>query len=1078
MKVKKIVLGIILTLTLFMGMNITKVGAVTADTLVVHYHRYDDRESEFDMWLWTGDLEGATYDFNSSDSYGAVATIPLSGTDFNGVSSIGVLLKVGNWAEQDIGTDRFIDMTNPNSSGDVHVYLLQGETFISYVSSDTASCDRNSYIDPEECAQLIEVKLLDTYFNNSLDVVFNTSISVTSADIVVLKEGVPVTFTGFTSGVSGILDLNEAVDVTKKYEIQIDLGTEVVTNIIRVGDDYDSQVFQDAYNYDGTLGAIYSSTETTFKLWAPLSSEVELNLYTAGHTTTTRSDGDNTAEVHTMSYLEKGVWEVSIPGDLHGTYYTFNVVNSGEKVTDIQDPYSLSLGVNGLRSMVVNFDAINPTGWDSDSGVDGYTSPNDSIIYELHVRDLTSQAAWGGPSEYAKTYMGFTVTGTSYTNVNNGVTVSTGLAHLIELGITHVHLLPTYDQDNWNDERNMAFNWGYNPVNYNSPEGGYSTDPYDGSVRINEYQQMVMALHENGINIIQDVVYNHTGNGSGYSFNQVVPNYFYRLNSDGSYSNGTGVGNETASERYMVRKYIVDSVEMWATEYHIDGFRFDLMAVHDYETMNILDAKLELIDPDIFVYGEPWGGGTIALDYNLQAGKNNITNMPNISAFNDQFRDAIKGSTWDANGTGYVTDSDGIYDIMKGIEGSVNWGWGLTSTQSVNYVSAHDNLTLYDKLKAATGASGYTKEIDYQARLANSIVMFSQGIPFLHAGVDFLRTKGGDENSYDASDLVNQLSWVRKSMYEDSFEYYKGIIEIRKEYESFKMVSETDIESNLTFLYPTGNGMIGYNLTKNSEDILVYHNGGESINDISLPSGAWTLIADRDLAGLESLGTFTATYPIEKAETLVFIRGEYADVIASPIHEVELVLPEITNLFNSVYEGATFNLTSNTNIYEYTLDGTTFNTVSVPSTTVALVGLEAGTYNIQVKDSKDELSEVFVLTIREKIVVEVSCEDDPDQDKCIVDPVVCTDDQTLIDDVCVDIPVCTVDQTLIDNTCVDNVVCTTDQTLIDNECVDNEPEPEYFDNTGCFGSIGNNSIALISLASIGGVGLYFLRKKS
>jgi len=1060
MHIKKTILIVVLLLSSLLIININSVDAATASKLVVHYYRYDESIGDYDLWLWPNDGDGTDYAFNGTDSYGSFASIDLVGTNLDGANNIGILVKTSSW-EKDIDVDRYINMTNPNSNGEVHVYLLQGEEFISYVSNDSNSCDRDVFNDPLECAQVIEVKLLDTYFNDDLNIEFSASITVTSSDITVLKEGEPLDYTGFTSGSNGTLVLDEIVDISKRYELQINLGTETVTTIIRICSDYDSEIFQSAYNYDGSLGAIYGETETTFKLWAPVSSDVELNLYNAGHTTATRADGDDTAQVHQMTYLEKGVWEVVIEGDLHGMYYTFNVVNNGIKVSDIQDPYSLSMGLNGLRSMVVNFDDVKPEGWDNDSGIDGFTSPNNSIIYELHIRDLTSQDAWGGDVEYSKTYMGFTVLGTSFTNPTNGVTVSTGLDHLIELGITHVHLLPTYDQGNWNDERDMAFNWGYNPDNYNSPEGGYSTDPFDGSVRINEYQQMVMALHENGINVIQDVVYNHTGPGTYYSFNRIVPNYFYRLNSDGSFSNGTGVGNETASERYMVRKFIIDSVEMWATNYHIDGFRFDLMAVHDFDTMNLLESKLETIDPDIFVYGEPWGGGTIALDYDLQAGKNNIINMPNISAFNDKFRDAIKGSTFTASDEGYVTDSDGVYDIMKGIEGSINWNWGLTSTQSVNYVSAHDNLTLYDKLNEANGGLGYTKDIDYQARLSNSIVMFSQGIPFLHAGVDFLRTKGGDENSYDSSDTVNQLNWIRKSNYVDSFEYYKGIIEIRKTFESFKMVSKSEIEENLTFLYPTGNGMIGYNLTKNNEDILIYHNGGESINDITLPSGAWMLIADRDIAGLDSLGTFTATYPIEKAETLVFIRGEYVDVIESPIHEVVVTIPKITSLFNSIFEGGTFNLTSNTNIHEYTIDGNNFNLVSPPTNTVILEGLTPGIYYIQVRDDKGGISEVFTLTIKEKIVVEVSCDEDPNQEKCVIIQPECTDNQVLINDVCVDIPVCT-----------DN------QALIDNECIDNEiSEPDTDDSTGCFGSIGTRvSYALGLMAIIGGSTLFFIRR--
>ena len=366
-------------------------------------------------------------------------------------------------------------------------------------------------------------------------------------------------------------------------------------------------------------------------------------------------------------------------------------------------------------------------------------------------------------------------------------------------------------------------------------------------------------------------------------------------------------------------------------------------------------------------------------------------------------------------------------------------------------------------MNAANGGTGYTKEIDYQARLSNSIVMFSQGVPFLHAGVDFLRTKGGNENSYDASDTVNQLNWIRKSSYVDSFEYYKGIIKIRKTYESFKMVSESEIEENLTFIYPTGNGMIGYNLTKNNEDILIYHNGGESINDITLPSGAWMLIADRDFAGLDSLGTFTATYPIEKAETLVFVRGEYADVIESPIHEVVVTIPKITNLFSSIFEGGTFTLTSNTEIYEYTVNGNTFNNVNPPTNSITIEGFPAGIYSIQVKNSEGILSEIFTLIIKEKIVVEVSCDEDPSQEKCEVVPVICTDDQTLIDDTCVDI-----------------TVCTDDQSLINNECIDNEVpngEPDLNDSTGCFGSVGSRSLFVFGvMIMIGGPTLLFIRR--
>lgn len=989
MKNIKLGLLLILTLSIFIFSNVQTIFAGNADTLVVHYHRYDDREDEFELWLWAGALEGNSYSFNGTDSYGVTATVDISSTNLDGYNSVGVIVRsIGGWTERDGEIDRFIDMTNPNGNGEVHVYLLQTEDFISYVLEDTPSCNRDVFNDPYNCAQVIGVRLLDAYFNNSLDVYFMTSVVVDSSDITILKEGVSVSFTGFSSGTSGTLTIIGGVDVSKKYEISIDLGTEIVTNIIRFGDDYDSVVFNNAYNYNGELGFLYSSTETTFKLWAPVSSEVELNLYSAGHSVASRVDGvDNPYLTIPMVYLEKGVWEVTVLGDLHGVYYTYNVTNSGSKVSDIPDPYGQTFGLNGKRAMVIDFDQINPIGWDIDTGINGYTNINDSIIYELHVRDLTTQDSWGGPSEYSGTYMGFTVSGTTFTNPYNDITVTTGLDHLVELGITHVHLLPTYDQDSWNDENNFVFNWGYNPEHYNSPEGGYSTNPFDGSVRVNEYKQMVMALHDNGINVILDVVYNHTGNGSAYCFNKIVPDYFFRLNPDGSYSNGSGVGNETASERYMVSKYIVDSVKMWAEEYHIDGFRFDLMAIHDVATMNTLASELELIDEDIFVYGEPWGGGTIALDYNLQAGKNNLTNMPLISAFNDGFRDAIKGSTWDANGAGYVTNSAGIAGVKYGISGSDNWG--LTSSQTINYVSAHDNLTLYDKLLATNSASGYTEEVDYQARLANSIVMFSQGVPFLHAGVDFLRTKGGNHNSYDASDLVNQLNWVRKSTNIESFEYYKGIIEIRKAYESFKMTDESDIAANLTFLNPEGYGMIGYNLTKNNEDILVYHNGGKYTNDVSLPAGAWMLISDQDKAGLVSLGTFAVRYPIEKAETLVFVKGHVEDIIDSPFHS-----PEITNIIGVMFEGGEFVLGSNTEIAEYQINNGEYIVLDTPSTFVKISDLVVGDYEFRVKDIYGGISDIFSLTVLENTTTELTCEEDPTQDKCQVDPLTCEEDPT------------------------------------------------------------------------------------
>ncbi|MGD9909583.1 MAG: hypothetical protein AB7U79_03140, partial [Candidatus Izemoplasmatales bacterium] len=365
---------------------------------------------------------------------------------------------------------------------------------------------------------------------------------------------------------------------------------------------------------------------------------------------------------------------------------------------------------------------------------------------------------------------------------------------------------------------------------------------------------------------------------------------------------------------------------------------------------------LENLDPDIFVYGEPWGGGTIGLDYNLQAGKNNLDNMPLIAAFNDSFRNTIKGSP-DGSDAGYITNGYNIYDIMKGLKGSIAWDMGVTSSQSVNYVSAHDNLTLYDKLKLVNGSSVYTEEIDYQARLANSIVLLSQGIPFLQSGVDFLRTKGGDSNSYQSSDSVNQLNWVRKSNYVESFEYYKGMIAIRKAFDSFKMVTATDINNNISFLYPDGFGLIGMHLTKNGEDIYVYFNSGASENEITLPSGAWKLLANQQVANVEGIATYAGTYPINKAETLIFVPGNPEDVTTTPAR-----VPVITNTIAAMFEGRDFTVTSSTDIYAYSIDNAPF--IYVGATKSLNIGqLSVGVHTIVIKNSAGLSSSPFTLTI-------------------------------------------------------------------------------------------------------------------
>ncbi len=1053
MKLKQLLIILLTTILFLFSFDVTNVKAQDASKLVIHYHRYAADYDDWSIWLWQDGREGVEVQFDATDEYGAVATFDLVSNGFNPSVNVGIIIaQIPEWTK-DIEADRYLDISQPNAYGEVHAYLLEGEPFISYVSDDQVGCNHD-VPNPFLCAQTLATGLLDAYFDTSLTLHVLSTEVLNVGDINVYENGILVGFTGSTLGSELLLTLDNGVDVTSIYEIEILQDGGSIQSIVRVDADYDSSLFASAYHYDGPLGMEWTETSTTLRVWAPLSSKVQVNLYEVGHTSSVREDGvDTPAQVVDLTYQGKGVWSVTLLGNFDGWYYTFNVKNGNTWVLDIQDPYGVSFGLNGARSMILDLSRTNPDGWESDSGVDGYQNPANAIIYELHVRDLTSESTWNGPEEYRGKYMGFTVEGTSYTNPISGVTVSTGLDHLKELGITHVHLLPTYDQD-WNDERNFQFNWGYNPQNYNSPEGGYATDPFDGAVRVNEFKQMVQALHSNGINVITDMVYNHTGPGSYFSFNRIVPDYMYRLNPDGSYSNGTGVGNETASERYMFRKFIKDSMVYWATEYHIDGFRFDLMAVHDYETMNEVAEAVEAINPNIFVYGEPWGGGTIALPYDMQAGKNNLWRMPLIAAFNDELRNTIKGSP-DGNDAGYVTSGEGIYTVMNGLSGGI---LGSTSTQSINYVTAHDNLTLYDKLKLVHSASGYTEEIDYEARLANSIILFSQGIPFLHSGVDFLRTKGGNSNSYDAPDIVNQLSWVRKSMYVDSFEYYKGLIEIRKHFDSFKMQDRSDISQHLTFLYPEGFGMIGMRLTKNGEDVLVYFNGGKQRNQVTLPEGAWTLLADRDEAGLTGLGTYSGAYPIEEAETLVFVPGDEADVIPSPTFA-----PEITNIFSVIFEGATFNLTSNTAIYAYSIDGFEYISVLTPSSSIQITNLTIGFHTIRIKNMYGQESDAFTLQVLPQDNV-IECDDGYHEEdgQCVADevePLVC--DGGFHEE---------------NGQCVENVVyCQEDYELIDGECVLKDVPEE---STGCFGAISLDQVITLTVMVVvaGGIIIIFRRR--
>lgn len=619
--------------------------------------------------------------------------------------------------------------------------------------------------------------------------------------------------------------------------------------------------FADYPVYAGTdLGLTYHSERSTFKLWAPTAQKVRLNFYEQGI-------AGNPTRTTVLQRTEQGVWAATFEEDLEGLYYAFQVQIDNAWLNEVPDPYAKAVGVNGLRGQVVNFEQTNPENWQKDKRPD-FENFTDLILYELHFRDLSIHPN-SGIQQKGK-YLGLTETGTS-----NSDGLSTGLDHIKELGVTHIHILPSYDHYSIDETQldKPQFNWGYDPQNYNVPEGSYASDPYDGSVRIKEFKQMVKTLHENGLSVILDVVYNHTGKTEEANFNQLVPGYYYRQNEDGSFSDASACGNETASERPMVRKFIIESVKHWVEEYHIDGFRFDLMGIHDVETMNQIASELHQIDPNLFIYGEGWTAGDSPLPEQERALKKHALRMPNVAVFSDDMRDGVKGHVFTPTDKGFASGKFDLKESVKfGIVGAtehpqvdyanINYSdapYANHPTQNINYISCHDNHTLWDRLTNSNPDDSEADRIKMH-QLANAIVLTSQGVPFLHAGVEFLRAKGGVENSFESPDAVNQIDWSRKTTYQSVFEYYKGLIALRKHYKAFRNPSSDFTRAHLRFLDISTAGVIAYTLNDLAEAdgttaLLVAFNANPTAQVIDLPdpNKKWTVILDESTMNLEGI---------------------------------------------------------------------------------------------------------------------------------------------------------------------------------------------------------------------------------
>jgi pullulanase len=626
--------------------------------------------------------------------------------------------------------------------------------------------------------------------------------------------------------------------------------------------------------YEGSdLGVFWTPEKTLIKIWAPTAKVVELRLFKDGSTS-------ETFHKTQLQAAGNGTWSTVLFGDYEGKFYTFRI-NDGEWLAEIPDIYARCVGVNGKRGMIFNPLKTNPKDWENDKYL-AIENPTDAVIYELHVRDFT--IAGNSGIENKGKFLGFTEE-----NTQSLRGAFTGLAHLKELGITHVHLLPVNDFYTVDEEKpEEKYNWGYDPLHFNAVEGSYSTNPADGTVRIKEFKKLVQALHLVGIGVIIDVVYNHTYFAKESVFNQTVPGYFYRQKPDGTFANASGCGNEMATERVMVRKYIVDSLKYWQQEFHLDGFRFDLMGIYDLETIKSIQSELKKLNPNILLYGEGWAADQSPMPEQNRAVKHNLSQLTGIAGFNDDFRDALKGNHGNKKSKGFVSGLELREEAVKfGIVGAVfhpqivydyvetsKNPWAGEPGQCINYVSCHDNYTLWDKLKMSC-PKATDDELRKMTKLAGALVLTSQGVPFLHSGVEFCRTKGGDGNSYKSPNSVNQIDWDRKTDFFDVFKYYRKLILLRKIHPAFRIPKADLIREHLSFCTEYKIGVVSYCIEGDAvgdlwERILLIFNANHSEIVIPLPEGNFRLIADGNEIDEKGIGS-TISGEVKVAGISMFI---------------------------------------------------------------------------------------------------------------------------------------------------------------------------------------------------------------
>lgn len=780
----KKIAGILLAFCMLLTSQSISVLADTADnaqsdklSITFHYSRSDGSYDKWSLWIWEDGKDGSEYAFDGKDDSGALATVTYK--DVNEDTKIGFLVKYGDWEKKDVEEDRYLDLTKA-VKGKLDVYLHAGESRIYYENIDEQHLGFVS-------ASWEEIDLV------SVKMRYRRQDTVDQNEVVIRQEDgtvVPASVESWEAKDGQIKAMFRTQTPMQPYTAYQCTAEGVEPLYIGYGKVYDSEEFNRDLVYDGDdLGVTFIDDKVQFCVWAPTAQQVTLCLY---------SDGQGGAAVKTQELTQtgNGAWKLTLSkAEALDRYYTYRVRVSGEE-NEVIDPYAKSCGTNGERGMVLDLSETDPDGFASDKAPET-ESDTDDVIYEMSVRDYTIDASSGVTN--AGKYLGLTETGTK-----NKEGDSTGLDYLKELGVAYVQIMPTQDFYGVDETDGSGYNWGYNPMNWNIPEGSYSTDAAHGEVRVNEYKKMVQSLHQAGIRVILDVVYNHTYQGLDSNLNKIVPFYYYRFNEDGTLSNGSACGNEVATERVMARKMIVDSVSYWVSEYHVDGFRFDLMGLFDLETTKEIEKTLHAINPDLLLYGEGWNAGESVYEEDTAVSEN-AKKLEGIGFFNNAYRRGIQSFICNDEGKKKAN----INWVYFGTEGAADFAptkkmlgsWTASPRQSIQYTSCHDGYTLYDLIMADNPSDSRKTRLE-RNKMAFTLVMTGAGIPFFQSGEEFLRRKTNDDgtanaNSYNAGDAVNAIDWDLRTKNKSMVDFYREMIDFRKERSELAVADSAQLNDKL-----------------------------------------------------------------------------------------------------------------------------------------------------------------------------------------------------------------------------------------------------------------------------------------